>query len=80
MNNPAFAVGDVVTLVSGGPQMTVTAVDNNGDVAVAWFDVEGFNIGQARLPSGTLLKKASATTADPEPIRSKIAKLTRGDQ
>ena len=31
-----FEIGDVVQLKSGGPEMTVTAVNNN-EVACAWF-------------------------------------------
>lgn len=29
--------GDVVTLNSGGPEMTVTSVDSDGYVNVVWF-------------------------------------------
>lgn len=33
-----FKIGDRVSLVSGGPPMTVTVVHPDGTVAVAWFE------------------------------------------
>lgn len=32
-----FKLGDVVRLKSGGPTMTVTSIDRDGDVGVIWF-------------------------------------------
>lgn len=32
-------VGDVVMLKSGGPKMTVSALNNNGSVRCAWFNM-----------------------------------------
>lgn len=36
----AFAVGDVVTLKTGGPRMTVVRLSENGDFIVQWFGVD----------------------------------------
>lgn len=33
-----FKVGDVVTLKSGGPAMTVVQLNDSGTVAVHWFE------------------------------------------
>lgn len=35
---PALKVGDIVQLNSGGPPMTVTQVDPDGEIAVSWFN------------------------------------------
>ena len=40
MNDPSFAVGDIVRLLSGGPDLTVALV--SGQYAnVVWFDAAG---------------------------------------
>lgn len=33
-----FKIGDVVNLKSGGPEMTVENIDNQGNVTCTWFD------------------------------------------
>jgi uncharacterized protein YodC (DUF2158 family) len=33
-----FAVGDVVKLKSGGPQMTVESLDNHDQISCIWFN------------------------------------------
>lgn len=35
---PAFQKGDVVQLKSGGPEMTVVKVDEQGQVTCTWFE------------------------------------------
>lgn len=34
---PRFEVGAIVSLVSGGPAMTVSAIDTDGEVTCVWF-------------------------------------------
>jgi uncharacterized protein YodC (DUF2158 family) len=36
-----FQVGDVVQMKSGGPTMTINAVNNNGELFCQWFDKDG---------------------------------------
>lgn len=36
-----FQPGDVVQLKSGGPLMTVSKIDSDGDVYCTWFNYEG---------------------------------------
>ncbi len=38
--HPRFSIGDVVSLVSGGPAMTVSAIDADGEVSCVWFTPE----------------------------------------
>lgn len=38
--SPRFSIGDVVSLVSGGPAMTVSAIDTDGEVSCVWFTPE----------------------------------------
>lgn len=33
-----FKIGDVVVLKSGGPEMTVENIDEQGNVTCTWFD------------------------------------------
>jgi uncharacterized protein YodC (DUF2158 family) len=33
-----FQVGDVVSLKSGGPEMTVESIESDGNVLCTWFD------------------------------------------
>ena len=37
MANKKFEIGDVVTLNSGGPAMTIRSFDANGDCRCEWF-------------------------------------------
>lgn len=37
----SFKTGDVVRLKSGGPSMTVTSQDNNGELVCKWLDSSG---------------------------------------
>lgn len=43
-NAGGFALGDIVSLVSGGPDMTVISVFESGCYEVAWFDGDGLGI------------------------------------
>lgn len=36
-----FEVGDIVVLRSGGPDMTVSAIDDSGQVRCWWVDGDG---------------------------------------
>jgi uncharacterized protein YodC (DUF2158 family) len=54
------SVGDVVYLKTGGPPMTVTAVDS-GDVRVVWFASQQEKLREAKLPAKVLV---SATPRD----------------
>ncbi|MEB3304956.1 MAG: DUF2158 domain-containing protein [Cyanobacteriota bacterium] len=39
MASPAFKIGDVVQLKSGGPMMTITSMEEGNDIVHAlWFD------------------------------------------
>lgn len=48
-----FIVGDVVTLISGGPALTVLNVCECGTVEVAWFD--GASLSVQFLPEEALV-------------------------
>ncbi|MGX9144992.1 YodC family protein [Mesorhizobium sp. 128a] len=48
-----FAVGDLVTLLSGGPALTVIHVCDCGTVEVAWFD--GASLSVQDLPEEALV-------------------------
>jgi uncharacterized protein YodC (DUF2158 family) len=41
MSNDAFFIGDVVRLKSGGPEMTIDELDDNGGVGCVWFEHAG---------------------------------------
>jgi uncharacterized protein YodC (DUF2158 family) len=61
--NPAFEVGDVVKLSSGGPSMTIREVSES-EVHCEWFD-------KATVKSHSFLKSQLAhTTPDQLPILS----------
>ena len=49
----AFKIGDVVQLKSGGPPMTVKALDGD-DLICIWFD--GKRTLDGRFPAGALAK------------------------
>ena len=53
-----FKVGDIVTLKSGGPLMTVSAAGSEDRVQVVWFNREGDNYERKmdHFPSGCLRK------------------------
>ncbi len=51
-----FKVGDVVTLKSGGPDMTVSYIDDKGHLSVRWFDNEN-KPQSASYPPGVLKLK-----------------------
>lgn len=43
--DPTFEIGDIVTLLTGGPHMTVLGVcDDCGNTDVAWFDGDSLEI------------------------------------
>jgi uncharacterized protein YodC (DUF2158 family) len=72
-----YKIGEIVNLRSGGPDMTVAETYTNGDILATWFDPESFSFGQVRMPGAIMRHKSSAEPE--EPIRDKIAKLTRRD-
>ena len=37
-------VGDVVVLKSGGPNMTIQRIEENGDIFCVWFIIYGINM------------------------------------
>ena len=47
-------IGDCVSLMSGGPPMTVTAVDETDNIDVAWFD--GDRMRRRHLPAAALIR------------------------
>ena len=47
------AIGDIVSLASGSPDMTVISVCECGTVEVAWYDDNGMNIDV--FPVGALI-------------------------
>lgn len=47
-----FVVGDIVSLVTGSPDMVVVDVCECGSVDVVWYDEDGFN--EASLPEEAL--------------------------
>ena len=47
------AIGDIVSLASGSPDMTVISVCECGTVEVAWYDDNGMNIDV--FPVGALV-------------------------
>ncbi|RUW55064.1 DUF2158 domain-containing protein [Mesorhizobium sp. M1A.F.Ca.ET.072.01.1.1] len=49
----AFEVGDIVTLISGGPPLTVLNACDCGTVEVAWFD--GSSLSVQDLPEEALV-------------------------
>ena len=49
------SVGDVVTLKSGGPKMTVVHAEENGEFWCQWFHTDG-TISGNHFPSATLTK------------------------
>ncbi|GJD31460.1 hypothetical protein PMNALOAF_2719 [Methylobacterium adhaesivum] len=56
MRRPPFAVGDLVELKSGSPDMTVTAVTDES-VCVAWCGTDDTGtLHQTELPIGALQK------------------------
>ncbi|NTF34304.1 DUF2158 domain-containing protein [Rhizobium skierniewicense] len=55
-----FSLGDVVTLKSGGPLMTVDAAHTNGNFAFMWFNKnEGTYTLESKVIKGSSLKKQS---------------------
>lgn len=60
----AIQIGDVVMLKSGGPRMTVTALDSphSSGLLCEWFDRNG-SIGQARFPVESLKRAGSSAIA-----------------
>src|SRR5687768_738609 len=56
-----FGVGDVVTMKSGGPSMTVVSVAEDGGVVCQWFLKSGRLEVNAFLPA-TITKKSSSAT------------------
>jgi len=42
MENEKLKVGDVVTLNSGGPKMTINGIQTNGHVVCVWFSEDEF--------------------------------------
>ncbi len=59
-NNNEFKIGDVVTLNSGGPKMTITEIIGD-DISVTWFNKTKLEIGifkSALLQSPTKVSSA----------------------
>jgi uncharacterized protein YodC (DUF2158 family) len=48
-----FKIGDVVRLKSGGPNMTVTSQENNGDLVCKWLD-SGGKLSMHSFPAAAL--------------------------
>lgn len=65
-----FKVGDLVELLSGSPDMTVTNVDGQA-VAVAWCGTDDSGVlFQTELPAGALQKCERVTPQSPGRPRS----------
>ena len=61
-----FQVGDVVSLKSGSPLMTLSWIGDNGEGCCVWFNksenrIEFTNINCAALEKETLAKKTSSS-------------------
>jgi uncharacterized protein YodC (DUF2158 family) len=54
MSDTTFSVGDVVKLVSGGPDLTIIAILDNGVHLVTWF--ENGAICRTKLPKECMVK------------------------
>ena len=57
--NEAFQPGDVVVLKSGGPLMTVSSIDRDGDLNCVWFIEAERKFAEFKAPS---VKRADSDT------------------
>lgn len=51
-----YSVGDIVTLITAGPEMVVGKIENNGDVTCYWYNATDDAIRIYIFPSVVLRK------------------------